>query len=417
MPSSGRRIRTLLFSTLYPSSARPGHGIFVENRLRELLADGEIEAKVVAPVPWFFSTNPRFGSYALMAQTPKREVHNRIDVLHPRYLLPPRVGMSIAPFVLAAGALPTVRQLIADGYDFDLIDAHYYYPDGVAAALLAQRLAKPLVVTARGTDINVIAQYSIPRRLINWAARQANASIAVCAALSEKMASLGFQPEKLRVLRNGVDTQRFRPMARAEARASLDWPIAPTLLSVGHLVEGKGHHVAIETLTGLPAYRLVIVGDGGERSRLEQLARHLGVAARVAFAGAVPQADLYRYYSAADILLLCSSREGWANVLLESMACGTPVVATRVGGTPEIVAAAEAGRLAEARTAGAFITAIESLIAAYPSREAVRRYAERFGWAETTRGQLEIFSAIAGRAEVDVVDSVDRRMDAEAGGV
>jgi glycosyltransferase involved in cell wall biosynthesis len=231
------------------------------------------------------------------------------------------------------------------------------------------------------------------------------------------MASLGFPPEKVRVLRNGVDTQRFRPMARAEARASLDWPIAPTLLSVGHLVEDKGHHVAIETLIGLPAYRLVIVGDGKERPHLEQLARRLGVAARVTFAGVVPQADLYRHYSAADILVLCSSSEGWANVLLEAMACGTPVVATRVGGTPEIVAVAEAGRLAEARTARAFIAAIESLIAAYPAREAVRRYAERFGWGETTRGQLEIFAAVSGRPELGVVDSAGRRLDAEAGGV
>ena len=87
-----RKIRTLLFSTLYPSSVRPGHGIFVENRLRELLSSGQVETKVVAPVPWFFSTQPRFGEYAPQARTPQRETHNGIDVLHPRYFQPPKVG-------------------------------------------------------------------------------------------------------------------------------------------------------------------------------------------------------------------------------------------------------------------------------------------------------------------------------------
>ena len=391
-----RKIRTLLFSTLYPSSVRPGHGIFVENRLRELLSSGQVETKVVAPVPWFFSTQPRFGEYALQARTPQREAHNGIDVLHPRYFLPPKVGMNIAPLTLALGTLPAIRQLLASGYDFDLIDAHYYYPDGVAAALLARYFGKPFVVTARGTDINLIPEYAIPRKWIHWAAGRAHTSIAVCAALTEEMASIGVERSKLLVLRNGVDLQRFRPLAQADARASLAWPPAPTLLSVGYLVERKGHHVAIEALTRLPGYRLVIVGSGAERQALERLADRLGVAARVVFAGSVPQSELYRYYSAADALLLCSSREGWANVLLESMACGTPVVAMRIWGTPEVVTTPDAGRLVIDRSGPAFAAAIEDLMASYPPRDAVRRHAERFGWAETTCGQLDLFAAIVG---------------------
>ena len=392
----GRKIRTLLFSSLYPSSVRPSHGIFVETRLRELLKSGQVETRVVAPVPWFPSANPRFGEYAQFASTPRRETHNGIDVQHPRFFLPPKVGMNLAPFSLALGALPAVRRLQREGFDFDLIDAHYYYPDGVAAAILARILKKPFVVTARGTDVNLIPQYALPKKLILWAASQAQASISVCRALRDEIEGLGADPARLMVLRNGVDLQRFHPVRQDEARAALGWPAGPTLLSVGYLIERKGHHIAIEALAGLPGYRLVIAGSGGERERLEALARQLGVADQVQFAGAVPNAELYRYYSAADIMLLASSREGWANVLLESMACGTPVVATRIWGTPEVVAAPEAGRLADERTAPSFIRAIQALMAAYPLRQDVRRYAEGFSWEDTTRAQLELFGRIAG---------------------
>lgn len=387
-------IRTLLFSTLYPGSTRPGHGIFVETRLRELLASGAVDTRVVAPVPWFFSTNPRYGSYARIAATPRYEVRNGVQVWHPRYFLPPKIGMNVAPFTLAAAALPTIRRLQREGFDFDLIDAHYYYPDGVAAALLAARLGKPLVITARGTDLNLIPQYPIPRRLIQWTAGQANASISVCQALSNVLADLGADPTRLKVLRNGVDLVRFQPIPQAEARHALNLGDEPLLLSVGHLVERKGHHLVIGMLPHLPEHRLLIAGDGEERGALTSLARNLNVADRVHFAGAVPQSELPRYYAAAACLVLASSREGWANVLLESLACGTPVVATRLWGTPEVVASPVAGQLAETRTVEGLLAAFQALQADYPERAAVRRYAEGFSWDETTRGQIALFQSI-----------------------
>jgi glycosyltransferase involved in cell wall biosynthesis len=398
-----REVRSLLFSSLYPSAVRPGHGIFVETRLRELLRSGSVQAKVVAPVPWFPSTAERFGSYALMARTPRRETRHGIDVLHPRFAVLPKVGMSLAPFSLALAGLRAARRLQAEGFDFDLIDAHYFYPDGVAAALMAHFLGKPLVITARGSDVNVIAGFAAPRRMMLWAARQASACIGVSRALVDVMRQLGMPEEHLHVFRNGVDLARFRPLPQAEARRRIGHEGAPLLLSVGNLVPGKGHATCIEALPQImaacPEARLLIVGTGPEATRLAEMAARLGLAPRVHLIGAVPNDQLAAWYSAADVLLLASRSEGWPNVLLEAMACGTPVAATRVGGIPEIVAAHQVGRLIDKPDAPALAQAVLDLLRSQPDRAAVRRHAEGFGWADTSLRQEQLFAALA-HAEV-----------------
>lgn len=385
-------IKTLLFSTLYPSSARPIHGIFVETRLRELLKSSEVETRVVSPVPWFPYSGERFGEYGKFAATPCFEHRNGVDVHHPRYLLPPKIGMSIAPYSLARGALPVVRQLILDGFDFDLIDAHYYYPDGVAAGILAKWLNKPFVVTARGTDLNLISKYRYPRKLILRTANEARASIGVSESLVKILEDLGAEKSKLLVFRNGVDLEKFRPEDQKEARSRLGLSDGRVLFSVGNLIELKGHHIAIEALDHLPGdISLVIAGSGPDRQRLESLAKQLGLAPRVRFTGQISNAELKWWYSASDALVLCSSREGWPNVLLEAMACGTPVIATNVGGTKEIVRDPVAGCLLHDRNPEALAEACKSLFLSQRDRGAVRSYAESFGWVSTTKAQIELF--------------------------
>ena len=388
-------VRILTFSTLFPSSVRPGHGIFVETRLRELVASGKVESRVIAPVPWFFSTNPKFGEYARIARTPLREERNGLDVQHPRYFLPPKVGMNVAPLALATGALPAVKRLLNEGYDFDVFDAHYYYPDGVAAALLGWYFKKPLTVTARGSDINLIASHSIPRRWMRWASSRAAASIGVSQALTQAMAQMEMPASRLLVMPNGVDLRRFRLQDQASVRAALGWAERPTLLCVGNLLENKGHHIVVEALARLPDFRMVIAGEGPERQALHDLASRTNVLARVQFLGRVDQDQLADCYSAADILVLPSSREGWPNVLLESMACGTPVVATAVGGIPEIVTSPNVGRLMAQRTAAHLVDAISDLWRHLPDRAAVQTRAQECGWQSTTQAQIRLFQRIA----------------------
>lgn len=289
-------------------------------------------------------------------------------------------------------SLGLLRRL-RETFPFQLIDAHYFYPDGVAAVLLGKRLGVPVVITARGTDLNLIPRYPRPRRRILWAASEAAGMITVCRALKDVLVDLGVPEDRVRVLRNGVDLDMFQPPAdRAALRQRLGID-RPCLLSVGHLITRKGHDLVIRALRDLPGTMLAIAGDGPEQETLQTLAAKCGVSARVRFLGALPHAGLRDWYGAADCLVLASSREGWANVLLESMACGTPVVATRVWGTPEVVAVEEAGRLAE-RTPASLASEVRALLANPPPRAATRAYAEGFSWDATSLGQKALFERI-----------------------
>ncbi len=391
-------MKILTFTTLFPNAMQKRHGIFVENRLRHLLASGQVESRVVAPVPWFPFSHPRFGEYSQFAGVEREETRQGVLIEHPRYLIIPKVGMTLTPWIMARAAEPVIRRIIRDGYDFDLIDAHYFYPDGVAAAWLARRLGKPFVITARGTDLNLIPKYRLPRAMIKWAAGHASGMITVCQALKDVLVRMDVEDERVTVLRNGVDLEMFRPPEQLQALQQKLGIRNKTLLSVGHLIKRKGHDLVIRAMQKLPDMDLLIAGDGEEAVALKHLAERTGVADRVRFLGAISHDSLREYYGAVDALVLASSREGWANVLLESMACGTPVVATRVWGTPEVVACPEAGVLTETRDAPAIAEAVNKLMSNYPDRSAVRYYAERFSWDATTQGQIELFSRVLGRA-------------------
>lgn len=399
-PDEQDRIRTVLFSTLYPSEARPGHGIFVETRLQQLLSSGAVETRVIAPVPWFPNRNGRFGEWGAFAATPKFERRANVNVWHPRYPLLPKVSMSMAPLLLALGARSTVQDLLRQ-QDFDLFDAHYYYPDGAAVALLSHWFKKPFVVTGRGSDLNLLPTFAIPRAWIRWTARKAARSILVSEALKNRLAELGGDASKMDVVRNGVDLDRFKPIPPEDCRRALGLQEKRWLVSVGNLVSEKRQSIAIETLRYLPHdVSLIIVGDGPDRRRLTALARDTGVAERVMFAGRRSQAELPYWYSVAEVHLLCSEREGWPNVLLESMACGTPVVASAVGGVPEIVKAPIAGRLLPEVAPKVVATTVLDLLETRGSADDVRSYAARFGWQEATSAQVALFRRIAASADL-----------------
>ncbi|SNS81601.1 Glycosyltransferase involved in cell wall bisynthesis [Noviherbaspirillum humi] len=304
--------------------------------------------------------------------------------------------MNIAPLLLAQAAKPTLKRILESGYDFDLIDAHYFYPDGVAAVLLGKYFNKPVTITARGSDINLLPKYRWPRKWIHWASSRASAMITVCEALKQEIGRLDVDESRVITLRNGVDLKKFYPPEDRETERARLGLNNFTLLSVGNLIPLKGHHLVIEAVAQLPEVTLLIAGNGPEKTALENLARKLGVNDRVKILGSIPHDQLRQYYGAADALVLASSREGWANVLLESMACGTPVLATNVSGTPEVVTAPEAGSLINERSVEGIVGAVKTLRTTTRDRIKTRQFAERFSWDETTQGQLQLFNRILG---------------------
>ena len=301
--------------------------------------------------------------------------------------------MSMSPLLLALGSYKAIRKIIKEGYEFETLDAHYFYPDGVAACLLSKIFNKNLVITARGSDINYLPNFVMPRKLILWAGKNCNTIITVSKALKEKLKRLGTDEGKIKVLRNGVNLNVFKPRDRAE----IFHPVIKTkrcLLSAGNLIESKGHHIAIEALQHLADCTLIILGTGIYESKLKKLCNDLQLTDRVIFTGEVRHEEMLNYYNLADILVLASSREGMANVILESIACGTPVVAYDTGGASEIIINETSGQLVKTRKTMQFVNAINKLLGRLPNRSKVRNYAQNFSWDHTTDGQIKVFSNI-----------------------
>ncbi len=384
-------MKILVLSSLYPNDVQRRHGIFIEHRVGHVVQPGD-EVRVVAPIPWFPSSNARFGSYADFAKAPREAVRRGIPITYPRYPVVPKIGMTVAPWLMAAALYRHIAR-IRRTFDFDVIDSYYLYPDGVAAGWLAKRFDRPFVMSALGTDVSLIPQYRAERAMILSAIAAAGATTAVAAALRDELLALGAAPDKVCVVEHGVDLELFSPpQDRAALRARMG-VTAPTVLSVGHLIDRKGHDFAIRAIATLPDVRLMIAGDGPREGALRALAASLGVSGRVDFLGHVDQHRLPDLYGAADGTASCSDREGIANVLLESLACGTPLVATPVWGSPEVVRVPEAGVLTADRSDAAIADGIARLLADLPDRAATRRYGERYDWRETGRQHRALLEA------------------------
>ena len=380
----------------------PAHGIFVENRLKAFLSRHDAEVRVIAPTPWFPFKADIFGKYAQWAAADRHEIRDGIPIWRPQYLLIPKVGMNAAPTALQHVLKNTLAEFKSEGWVPDFIDAHYFYPDGVAAVSSAMDLSLPVVVTARGSDISELPNYPGPRKKIIAAARAATKIFCVADALKNAIVEHGIDAEKIDVLRNGVDLEVFTRVDKKTAKQSIGLSDidAPIIASVGHLIERKGHHLAIDALAKLDDVHLVIAGEGEERKRLQEQATNLGLEARVHFLGLIDHYNLLNVYNAADALVLASSREGWPNVLLEAMACGTPCVATPVWGSKEVIRERAAGILTNDRSANSIADALSLLLNGNIDRRATRVYAEQFSWAQTSDAMAATFSDLSEKQKI-----------------
>jgi glycosyltransferase involved in cell wall biosynthesis len=391
-------MNVLVFTSLYPNNVCPNHGLFIQQRIRHGVRVNGWNVKIVAPILYY---PPGLGGWrAKFRKVVKKTRMDGIEVLHPWQVMIPKVGMLSQGFLLFVSTFFCVKKL-QQSFAFDLIDAHYLYPDGFAAILLGKVLHRPVVVSARGSDLNVFKDIPIIRRLIAWTLQKANHVIVVSDALKRSAVALGVPEGTIRVIPNGVDPEKFFPIPTEEARLKLDMDSAPqrVLLSVCHLTKNKGVDILLKAVALLSestpetSWQLLIVGDGVERNRLEQLAHTLHLGSKVKFLGAVAHDHLNWLYNAADIVCLLSEQEGWPNVVVEALACGRPVLATAVGGIPEILTSTKVGIFVD-RDPVQVAKGLQTALGKEWSRSDILEHAKQFRWRRTAEAVQEVFQSV-----------------------
>ena len=388
-------LRVLTLSTLFPSAVEPVLGVFVERQTLGLAALPDVEVEVVAPVGlphWPLSLHPH---YADRATLPLEEDWKGLKVHRPRFPVWPKLLPGRSPDAMADALLPLLSRIQAR-FPFDVIDAEFFWPDGPAAMRLAAALGVPFSIKARGADIHHWGTRPATAPQVLAAGRAADGLLAVSEAMKRSMAGCGLPAEKITVHYTGVDTERFRPIDRREAKRTLGID-GPLIVTAGALIPRKGQKHALAALERIPGATLILVGEGPDRAELEAVARQRGVLSRVWFLGRRPHEDLPALLAAADVTLQPSASEGLANVWVESLACGTPVVTTDVGGAREVIDRPAAGRLVPLEPV-LLAAAVKDLLASPPEPSEVRRAAAPFSWETNSRALSAHLKAICERA-------------------
>ncbi|WP_267381375.1 MULTISPECIES: glycosyltransferase [unclassified Sphingomonas] len=372
-------LRVLTLSTLFPDATRPNFGVFVERQTAALAALPGVAVTVVAPIGMPLWPLSRGARHAALGRLPLRERWHGLDVHRPRFAALPFTGGRFHARAMERAIVP-----VLDALAFDVIDASFFFPDGVAAVRLGRRYGVPVSIKARGADVHHWGRAPATARQVAQAGQGADGLLAVSAAMRGDMIALGMPAEAIRVHRTGVDHARFGAVDRTVARAALG-VTGPLIVAVGALIPRKGHDVVIDAVARLPGVALWIAGEGPERGRLEAHIARAGIGDRVQLLGGVAHDDLPRLLAAADVMALASASEGLANAWVEALAAGTPIVVTDAGGARELLSDEQAGRVV-ARDPAAFAAAIADLLRAPPCTQAVKAAAAGYSWATNAAG-------------------------------
>jgi teichuronic acid biosynthesis glycosyltransferase TuaC len=397
----GPQPAVLVWSSLFPGPAQPQAGSFIRERMFRV--GHELPLTVISPQPWFPLQGliRRFRPHFRPDQ-PASEQQAGIDVLRPRFFCVPGVLKFLDGVFMALAARRTVRRLKAQGR-VNVIDAHFGYPDGYAASLVARWEHLPFTITLRGTEPRHSRDLALRKRLLAGL-QAADRVFAVSASLKRVAVELGVPEATVLVVGNGVDSTRFQPMAKGDARRTLGLAAgAQVLVTVGGLVERKGFHRVIACMPELcrrfPDLHYLAVGSAGPEGdyspNLRAQVAALGLGQRVHFLGALPPAEVQRAVAAADVMVLATSNEGWANVLLEALACAVPVVATDVGGNAEVISRADLGTIVPFGDHAALLSAIRDALQRDWDRASIRRYAEENDWSTRVPILVREFQRIA----------------------
>lgn len=370
-------LRVLTLSTLFPDARRPTFGVFVEQQTLALATHPDVEVQVVAPVGLPPGPLARHPHYRDALSLPGIETWKGLTVHRPRFPIIPVIGGRFSPMLMARALTPLLRQ-IWSRFPFEVVDAEFFWPDAPTAMRISAALGVPYSAKARGSDIHWWTMQPGCRAQIVEAGRTAAATIAVSAALKADMVALGMEADRILVHYTGVDLARFDMVDRAAAKAALGVD-GPLLLTVGYLIERKGQRIAIDAVAKIPGATLLIVGQGPAQAELEAQIAALSLGDRVRLLGSLPHEKLPPLFAAADVMVLPTASEGLANVWVEALASGTPVVTTDVGGAREVIDRPAAGRLVP-RDPDVVADAVRELLADPPAQADIRAVVERFTW-------------------------------------
>jgi teichuronic acid biosynthesis glycosyltransferase TuaC len=377
-------MRALIVTKIFPNSVEPLSSPF--NRQQFAALSRLCDVEVLATIPWFpgASVFGRWSAAGRLCGVPAEERIDGLRVRHPRFAFVPKVGHAFSGALYAASLATTILPYRGR---VDVVLGAWAYPDGFASIVIADLLGVPAVIKLHGSDINLLANSPAPRRRLSWALGRAARVVAVSRALADEASKLGAEPERIDVVPNGLDRSTFRVGDRAAARRTLGLSVeGPLVLYVGHLSEAKGvlDLLAAFKLAGsrLAGARLVLVGDGAGSSKCRARARELDVPAT--FVGEQPHGSIPTWLTACDLLALPSWNEGMPNVVLEALACGRPVVATDVGGIPEVVTES-VGALVPPRDLEALAAALVRVLGASHDAAAISSALDRPSWDGSAR--------------------------------
>ncbi|OYP33014.1 glycosyltransferase [Rhodopirellula sp. MGV] len=394
-------LKVLTIASTFPSSTLPLHGVFVKERLRAVNELGQTDIRVISPVPYFPPIKAAKQWY-VYSQIPHRESIADLPVHRPRFIQPPKIGGYFQSNLM----FPVVQRAFKQLHDFqpDFIDSHFVYPDGVVATRLAKQLGIPVMITCRGEDILRFPSLPLVGNRIRWALEHADRVVALSDEIANAAIANGAAPSRVVRIPNGVDTQSFKKVDQAGARRELNLPLdRKIIVSVGNRQERKGFHLLVDAMPEIlrqhPDCILAIVGgparSGPDYGRIieERIIAH-GLQDKVVLVGATPHEELFRWYSAADVFALMTSREGSPNVLLEALSCGVPAVATAIGGIPEVLADKRLGIVLDNRTSDDAAQGICDALEKQWDRDQIREIMTEQDWRATAKKVFSVFEAL-----------------------
>lgn len=396
-------MKLLVLSDIFPKYDGDSGGVFVYDQCRHLVENG-CQIKVISPQPW---VPPGFSflkaKWKVYASIPKQRIwEGHLETMYPRYFhLPGYRFFPISTFFIIAGCLPTIVN-VRKKHKFDVIHAHTILPNGFVGWVLGKLFHVPVVCTIHGSDINV---YPFRDRLTYRLTKFSLSKVDAIVAVSSKLRLIALEILKKRtdisVIRNGADSRLFYPKDKCSLRRVLHLPAEiKIILFVGNLIRIKGAHLLVPLMNKIASLAhdayMIVVGSGEMETNMRREAKAMGLDGRIQFHGRKSHDEIPQWINAADLVVMPSLSEGFPTLVAETLACGRPIVASRVGGIPEAIDE-RSGILVEPNNLDELAKAVLRALERNWDAQCVTECAKNLTWTWNAQKYIELYERHANR--------------------